>query len=110
MFIFPKIIFMLNGMYDISCALSIAMNVQPLNRIHLDMFINTYDINKYYLMICITLWGLMRMSKIDNLIRLSYMFEVLFFYYYLCIGVAYFDKTIFVIVSSIILGLCVGYK
>jgi len=108
MFIFGKTIFMINGIYDILCASSIALNVSPLNRIHLNMFVDAYNVDRCYLMTCILMWGLLRMSNIDNLIRLSYIFEVLFFYYYLCSSAVYFNKTMFVIVSSIILGLSVG--
>lgn len=69
----------LNGIYDISCALSI-MRKMPMSQLHLGMFYsNPNPLFERFIAYWIFTYGMIRLSNHKHLIISSYLLEALFF-------------------------------
>jgi len=100
-------IFIMNGIYDIVCAFSIISGVPYIERIHLSMFKdpNLDPIFKRVFGFWIFTYGIMRLSNNNTIITISYMIESLFFLNELLHKTVYRDKTVFVVVLSMIFAI-----
>ena len=98
----------INGIYDILCALSILkiIHIPILDKLHLSMIYENASINERLFAFWIFTYGIIRLSNNYEIIACSYFIEALFFWneYYNYKSV-YYNKTIFVVISSSILGI-----
>jgi hypothetical protein len=107
-----KYIIKLNGIYDILCAISILkiIEIPILDKLHLSMIYPKSDINERLFAFWIFTYGIIRLSNNYDLIAYSYLIEALFFgNEYLNNKTVYFDKTAFVVTSSLLLGILSFY-
>ncbi len=98
-----------NGIYDIICALSILhfINIPYFRYIHLSMIKNyNYDniLFERFFGYWIFTYGLIRIHENYTLISYSYYLEALFFSNEYINSTVYYNKTLFVIISSLYLG------
>ena len=96
----------INGIYDILCALSILkmVNIPILQNIHLQMFHSNINNNERFLAYWIFTYGVIRL-KYNFFVPYSYYIEALFVANECLVHkTIVFEKGIFVIVSSGILG------
>ena len=98
-----------NGVYDISCALSILriINIPHLDRIHLSMIKNNSEnpLFERFLAYWIFTYGIMRLSVNSSIITWSYFLEAFFFANELFKHQSvYVDKALFVIFTSLLMG------
>uniref|UniRef100_A0A6C0DCL7 Uncharacterized protein n=1 Tax=viral metagenome TaxID=1070528 RepID=A0A6C0DCL7_9ZZZZ len=108
-----KRIVLLNGIYDILCAISILkiIHIPILSELHLSM-IKKYDRNplfERFFAYWIFTYGIIRIFGNNLLISLSYFVEAVFLLNEYMNNILVTDKALFVIVSSIILGILVFY-
>ena len=96
----------LNGVYDILCAFSILgwVPIPYLNRLHLSMIKNRSPIFDRFVAYWIFTYGVIRLSNDNVLISMSYLIEGLFFANEYGLGTVYEGKTLFVIISSLLLA------
>ena len=104
-----NIIFTLNGVYDILCAMSILkiIYIPFLDKIHLSMF-NNYENNplfERFIAYWIFTYGIIRITNNHIFISLSYFIEAVFFLHEYIHCSMDTSKTNFVIISSIALGI-----
>ena len=97
-------IFMMNGIYDIICAISIISGFPYIERIHLSMFKNPNldPIFKRVFAYWIFTYGIMRLSNNNTIIAVSYIIESVFFLNEVLHNTVFREKTLFVIALSII--------
>ena len=98
----------INGLYDILCSVSILkiVNIPILETIHLQMFknINNYPIVERFLAYWIFTYGIIRL-KYNFLVPYSYYIQALFVANECLVhGTIIFEKGIFVIITSWLLG------
>ena len=96
----------LNGVYDILCAFSILgwVPIPYLNKLHLSMIKNRSPIFDRFVAYWIFTYGVIRLSNDSVLISMSYLIEGLFFANEYRLGTVYEGKTLFVIISSLLLA------
>jgi len=102
------VIVILNGIYDIACSLSILGIIDSpfLSTIHLNLFIlETNQLFKRCLAYWIFTYGIIRMTNSSKLIPYSYYIEALFFANEILNGTVYILPTLFVVVTSIFIGI-----
>lgn len=102
-----RYLFFLNGIYDVLCAACILniVKIPILSELHLSMVKATNPSLERYFAYWIFTYGVMRLSKNDELISLSYWIEAVFIANELANDAVYGDKALFVILSSIGLGI-----
>jgi hypothetical protein len=104
-----ELLFQINGIYDILCALSIMriIRIPILNKLHLSMFKRYHIENRLFersLAYYIFMNGVIRLSKCGSLITMSYYCEATFFLLEIMQNSVYIDKALFVVVTSLFLG------
>jgi hypothetical protein len=109
MFIIDYIV-ILNGIYDIICALSILQIVHLpfFSTIHFNLIKINYKTNhilKRFFAYWIFTYGMIRLSN-SFLIPYSYYIEAIFFIHELFYNSLHFFPTLFVIISSFLIGIC----
>ena len=105
----------LNGIYDILCALCIVkvINIPYLDTLHLSMIKNSYAKNElftHFFAYWIFTYGMIRLTSNNILIAYSYFMEAIVFLYELYKDRIYLDKGLFVILTSLVLGVIVLSK
>jgi len=101
-----------NGIYDILCSLCILdiLDIPILRDLHLSMVLPEQRENpifqRFYAYWIFT-YGVIRLSNDRYLIGASYLLEAAFYFHEMILGTVYFDKSIFVIISSVILSIFV---
>ena len=108
-----KRLVLLNGIYDILSAISILkiIHIPILSELHLSM-IKKYDRNplfERFFAYWIFTYGIIRIFGNNLLISLSYFVEAVFLLNEYINNILVTDKALFVIVSSIILGILLVY-
>lgn len=104
-----NIIFFINGIYDILCAISILqmIKIPILNNIHLSM-IEKYKKNnplfERFFAYWIFTYGIMRISNNNIIISTSYCIEAIFIFNEYINKSIELNKAFFVIISSLLLG------
>lgn len=101
-------IVILNGIYDILCSLSILgiIDSSLLSTIHLKLFnIPTDDLSKRYLAYWIFTYGMIRVTNSYSLVPYSYYIEAIFFANEILNGTVHLLSTLFVVVTSIFIGI-----
>lgn len=80
-----KSLIFVNGIYDICCGLSILMTDKYLSRLHLHLFIMEPEkTTKRFLAYWIITYGFIRIfvfNSNENLVKISYLLEMIFFEY-----------------------------
>jgi hypothetical protein len=104
-----KIIFFINGIYDILCALSILkiIDIPILNNLHLSMIENNIKNNpifERFFAYWIFTYGVMRISNNTIIIAYSYFIEAIFIFHEYLNKSVHPNKSLFVIISSLLLG------
>lgn len=100
-------IFVINGIYDILCALTIldVVKIPILQDLHLSMFREELNnISKRMFAYWIMTYGFMRLSNNPYIIYQSYLLEALFFLNETRYTNIIVEKSFFVIISSFLLG------
>ena len=99
-----------NGIYDIVCALCILgiLDIPYVRDLHLSMILPKQRENpifqRFYAYWIFT-YGIIRLSNERYLITASYLLEAAFYFHEIILGTVYFDKSMFVIISSVILSI-----
>ena len=99
-----------NGIYDIVCSLCILdiLDIPVLHDLHLSMILPEKRENlifqRFYAYWIFT-YGIIRLSNDRYLITASYLLEAAFYLHEMILGTVYFDKSMFVIITSGILSI-----
>ena len=103
-----KNIFIINGIYDVLCALCILdiINLPIISNLHLSMIKTNQDKSyKRFFAYWIFTYGIMRLSNDNLIIAYSYIIEASFIYNEYLNDSVYENKAFFVIISSLLLAL-----
>lgn len=98
----------INGAYDIACALTMLniVYIPVLNNLHLSMFFDRDgDRGNRMFAYWVFTYGVIRLFGSNSLVSYSYYLEALAFFNELVHGAVYTGGALFVIISSIALGL-----
>ena len=100
-------IVILNGLYDIACSLSILGIIHSpiLSNLHLKLFsVATNELSRRYIAYWIFTYGMIRITN-SSLVPYSYYIEAVFFANEILNGTVYPFSTMFVIATSIFIGI-----
>ena len=99
-------IYFINGIYDILCAACILkiIDIPFLSELHTSMIKSKNPTSERFLAYWIFTYGVIRISGNRPLIAYSYFIEAMFFTNELISDNVYTEKTIFVVASSLVLG------
>lgn len=99
-------LFFVNGIYDILCAACILkiIDIPFLSELHTSMIKIKNPVSERFLAYWIFTYGIIRISGNRPLISYSYFIEAAFFANEFILDNVYTEKTIFVVASSLVLG------
>jgi len=102
-------IFVINGIYDILCAISILriVHIPILDNLHLSVIKKQIDTNimfKRVFAFWLITYGIMRLSANNKMIAFSYFIEAAFFTNEYFLGTVIEIKALFIIITSVLLG------
>jgi hypothetical protein len=102
-------IFVINGIYDILCAISILriVHIPILDKLHLSVIKKQIDTNIMFTRVFafwLITYGIMRLSANNTIIAFSYFIEAAFFTNEYFVGTVVEIKALFIIITSILLG------